>query len=95
MRLVDYPVFSSLVVLIETETHGQYVGFFEGNEVLVNTNLDYPNNTKYSVYFLNTWVGLDELPTRQRLRHSQNTTTKFRNSLKMNKYKRASTDALF
>jgi hypothetical protein len=63
MRLVDYPVFSSPVVLIETETHGQYVGVFEGNEVLVKTNIDYPNNTKYSVYFLSACIGLDELPT--------------------------------
>ena len=62
MRLVDYPIFSSPVVLFETETHGQYVGVFEGNEVFVKSNTDYPNNTRYSVHFLNTCVGLDELP---------------------------------
>ena len=62
MSIAVYLIFSSPVVLFETETHGQYVGVFEGNKVLVNLNSDYPNNTRYSVHFQNTCVGLDEFP---------------------------------
>lgn len=63
MNLVNYQIFESPLVLFETET-GEYTGVFEGNKVLVKLNNDYPdNNTKYSVYFLNKWVGIDELPS--------------------------------
>ena len=63
MSITHYPIFSSPVVLRETETHGQYVGVFEGNTVLIVLNADYPNNTKYSVYFLGACIGIDELPS--------------------------------
>ena len=62
MSIAVYPIFSSPVVLFETDQEGEYAGVFEGNKVLVKSNDDYPNNTKYTVYFLNTCVGLDELP---------------------------------
>lgn len=63
MSLVNYPIFESPVLLFETET-GEFAGVFEGSNVLVKLNADYPdNNTKYSVHFLNAWVGLDELPS--------------------------------
>lgn len=49
MSLLNYLIFESPIVLFKTET-GEYVGVFEGNEVLVKLNNDYPNeNTKYSV----------------------------------------------
>jgi hypothetical protein len=62
MSLVNYPIFESPIVLFETEK-GEYAGVFEGNNIIVKLNKDYfDNNTKYSVYFLNALVGLDELP---------------------------------
>lgn len=63
MSLVNVPIFESPVLLFETE-QGEFAGVFEGNEVLVKLNEDYPNeNTKYSIYFLGSCIGLDELPS--------------------------------
>lgn len=62
MDLVNYPIFESPIVLFETE-QGEYAGSFEGENILVKLNTDFPDsNTRYSVYFLNACIGLDELP---------------------------------
>ena len=63
MNLVNYPIFESEILLFEAE-QGEFAGSFEGDKVLVKVNEDYPDeNRKYSVYFLNACIGLDELPS--------------------------------
>jgi hypothetical protein len=49
-----------LLVWLGTES-GEYSEIFERNKIMVRLNKDYTIEiTKYSVYFLNIWLGFDE-----------------------------------
>lgn len=62
MQLVNYPIFESVILLFENEL-GEFVGAFNGENIRVKLNADFPDeNTRYSIYFLGGCVGLDELP---------------------------------
>ena len=62
MQLVNYPIFESAILLFENE-HGEFVGAFNGENIRVKLNTDFPNeNTRNSIYFMGACVGLDELP---------------------------------